>query len=141
MGLMDQILGSAPGIVGQLAKNPQLAQAALSLLSSREGSLGGPGGLAGLVQSFTNSGMGGMMSSWISSGPNPAISADQLQTALGADVIGQVAKKAGISHGDAASGLASMLPSLVDHLSPDGQMPDMSKVEGMLGSLLGSIGG
>ena len=138
--MLDQLLGRAPGLMGQLASNPQIAQAALSLLSSRQGTIGGTGGLAGLVQAFAQKGMGDMVSSWISTGPNPPVSAGQLHDVLGADVIGQIASKAGVSPTDAASSLASMLPALVDHLSPNGQMPQAASVEGMIGSLMGALG-
>jgi uncharacterized protein YidB (DUF937 family) len=40
--------------------------------------------------------MGDMMSSWISTGPNPAISASQLTDVLGSDTVGQFARKAGV---------------------------------------------
>jgi uncharacterized protein YidB (DUF937 family) len=52
------------------------------------------------------------MSQWISTGPNPPISPDQLSKILGSDVLGQFAQRAGVAHGDAASILASVLPGL-----------------------------
>ena len=49
-----------------------------------------PGGLQGLVQSFHDKGMGGLVSSWISSGPNPPISGDQVHQVLGRQVFGRL---------------------------------------------------
>jgi uncharacterized protein YidB (DUF937 family) len=37
-----------------------------------------------------------MIQSWISTGPNPAINADQLKAALGSDMVQQLAQRAGI---------------------------------------------
>jgi len=140
MGLLDELMKNAPAIAGQLAKNPQLLAAALSLLSSKQGSVGGTGGLGALVGAFQQKGMGDMMSSWISKGPNPPVSASQLQDVLGTDVLGQFAKKAGVPSGDAGSVLAGLLPSLIDQLTPDGQLPQGNSLEGTIGSLLGALG-
>lgn len=144
MGLLDELLKQAGGIGGiadLVAKNPQIVAAAVSMLSTRDSSVGGNTGLGGLVDAFNKGGLGDVMSKWISTGPNPQISPDQLSNVLGADVLGQFARKAGIGHGDAASVLASVLPSLVDHLTPDGKVPETNALEGALGSLLGSLGG
>jgi uncharacterized protein YidB (DUF937 family) len=140
MGLFDQLLQSVPSLAGQLARNPQIVSAAASLLSSKEGSVGGTGGLAGLVGAFEQNGLGDMVNAWISRGPNPPVSASQLQSALGSDVIGQYAAKAGLSQADAGSTLAALLPALIDHVTPNGQVPQSGALEGVLGSLLGSLG-
>jgi uncharacterized protein YidB (DUF937 family) len=140
MGLMDDLLKNAPAIAGQLAKNPQLVNAALSMLSNRDSSVGGTGGLAGLVTAFQQKGLGDMVSAWVSKGPNPPVSASQLHDVLGADVIGQFAAKAGLSPADAGGALAALLPSLVDHLTPEGQVPHANALEGALGALLGGLG-
>jgi uncharacterized protein YidB (DUF937 family) len=80
-----------------------------------------------------------MMSQWISNGPNPPISPDQLSKVLGSDVLGQFAQKAGVAQGDAASLLASVPPGLVDHLTPNGQLPAANDLQNSLGGLLASL--
>jgi uncharacterized protein YidB (DUF937 family) len=114
--------------------------AVLALLSSKNTSVGGSSGLGGLVAQFQQAGLGDMMSSWISTGPNPPISGQQVTQVLGSDVISQFAKQAGVSHGDAGSLLASLLPSVVDQLTPDGQVPHSTGLESTLGSLMGMLG-
>jgi uncharacterized protein YidB (DUF937 family) len=141
MGLLDAVIKSAgPAIASQLASNPQLLGAALSMLSSRDTSVGGSSGLGGLISAFQQKGLGDMVSSWISTGPNPAVSSNQLQDVLGSDMLSQFAQKAGISPAQAGPSLAALLPSLIDQLTPDGQVPETNALEGMLGSLLGSLG-
>jgi len=143
MGLLDNLLkgsGGLAGIADLVAKNPQLVAAAVSMLSTRDASVGGTGGLGGLISAFQKGGLGDVMSQWISTGPNPSISADQLTKVLGSDVIGQIAQKAGLGHAEAGSALAAVLPSLIDHLTPNGQVPDTNALEGTLGSLLSSLG-
>jgi uncharacterized protein YidB (DUF937 family) len=145
MGLLDDVMKSAGGLgaLGSLAslaaKNPQAVAAVISLLSSRDTSVGDTGGLAGLVQAFEKKGLGGMVTSWISTGPNPPISADQVASVLGNDVLGQFAAKAGVPHQEAGGLLASLLPAVVDQLTPDGKVPATSDLESSLGGLLSSL--
>ncbi len=150
MGLLDtlkQQLGGGGGQAGGLgalaemiARNPQIVSAAISMLNPKDTSVGGGGGLADVVNAFNRSGLGNVMSQWISTGPNPPISGDQLTKVLGSDVIGQIAQKAGLGQAEAGSALASVLPGLIDHLTPNGQVPDASSLQSALGGLLASVG-
>jgi uncharacterized protein YidB (DUF937 family) len=137
MGILDDVLGKeAGGLAGMAMKNPQVMSAIFSLLSSKQGSIGGPGGLAGLVQAFQGQGMGDMISSWISTGPNPPASADHITKALGPDTLSQFAAKAGIPQGEAGGLLAGLLPMVIDQLTPQGKVPQANDLESTLGSLL-----
>jgi len=82
------------------------------------------GGLPGVLDSFRQSGMAQHADSWVSTGPNVGISGDQLQQALGSSSIGNVASQLGLSHGQASSALAQILPELINQLTPSGQLPD-----------------
>lgn len=145
-GLMKQAMGgSTPSgglgdVMSMVSKNPQILNALVGLLSTRDASIGGNGGLAGLVGAFQKQGLGDMISGWISTGPNPPISPSQLASVLGPDTIGQFAKKAGVPMQDAGSLLAGLLPAAVDHLTPDGTMPETNSLENALGSLLKGLG-
>lgn len=127
MGLLDGILGSLAGNTGnsgQQGSNP-LLQMAMQMLQHRgDGSTGGLGGLGGLVDAFQNAGLGDQVKSWIGTGANMPISADQLSNVLGSDKIRDIANQLGMSHGEVSGGLADMLPQLIDKLSPNGQLPD-----------------
>jgi len=46
-----------------------------------------PGGLDGLVTTFQQKGLGDVVSSWVSSGQNLPISADQISHVLGSDAV------------------------------------------------------
>jgi uncharacterized protein YidB (DUF937 family) len=87
--------------------------------------LGGQaGGIGGLAQLFQSKGLGDVVSSWIGTGANLPVSPDQLQNVLGSDRIGQIASMLGVSHEQAGSQLAGLLPGIVDGLTPNGQVPD-----------------
>ena len=81
------------------------------------------GGIGGLQQSFAKQGMGDVVSSWIGTGQNMPVSADQIQQVLGNEQIKAFAQKAGISSEAAGPQLAALLPGIVDKLTPGGQIP------------------
>ena len=96
------------------------------------------GGLGGLMSKFQQAGLGDVMSSWVGSGQNAPITADQLHKTLGPDVISSLAGQSGMSHDDVTSQLSSMLPQLIDRLTPHGQAPAGGL--GDIGSILAQLG-
>jgi uncharacterized protein YidB (DUF937 family) len=128
VGFLDDLLGSAVPKGG--ASSP-LMTALMALLAS--GALsgrgsGGSGGLLGglgpLLQQFQNKGLGGLVDSWIGTGPNRALSPEQLGSALDPDTIRSLQQQSGLSHGDLMEQLSQVLPGLVDKLTPQGRLPD-----------------
>ncbi|MBU1235578.1 MAG: DUF937 domain-containing protein [Gammaproteobacteria bacterium] len=101
---------------------------------------GGLGGLGALLNGFQQAGLADRAASWVGTGQNMPISADDVGKVLGSDAIAKIAQQAGVSHGDASSGLAALLPQLVDHLTPNGQMPEGGQLEAGLGDLLKQFG-
>jgi uncharacterized protein YidB (DUF937 family) len=132
MGLLDNLENQALGSVLGRGSN-SLASGLLQMIQNQ------PGGLQGLVQSFHDKGMGGLVSSWISSGPNPPISGDQVHQALGSEQVEALAAKAGISPEVAGTAIAQILPGLIDKLTPNGSVPDHSNVLEMASSMLKSL--
>ena len=96
-----------------------------SMLSGVMGILNNhPGGISGLAQLFEQNGLGHLMSSWIGTGENLPISADQVKSVLGNERVAEFAAKAGISPDVASSHLAEVLPNVINKLSPDGKLPE-----------------
>ncbi|MGH8511644.1 MAG: YidB family protein, partial [Gammaproteobacteria bacterium] len=62
-------------------------------------------------------------------------SGEQLQEALGEAKVQQVAQSVGISSQEASSGLAALLPQLIDNLTPDGKLPEGGLVDQALAAL------
>jgi uncharacterized protein YidB (DUF937 family) len=129
MGLLDNLENQAVSSMLGSTSNP-LASGLLQMIQNQ------PGGLQGLVQSFHDKGMGGIVSSWVSNGPNPQISADQVHQVLGSDQVKALAAKAGISPDMAGSAIAQLLPGLVDKLTPNGTVPDHSNMLEMAAGML-----
>src|SRR5262245_36101740 len=137
---LEDVMSQCGGVADLIRKNPALVAAAVSLLSSKQGSLGPKDGLGGLMAAFQNNGMGDVMSSWISTGANKSISPGQLETVLGRDTLSQFGRQAGVGAADAGSVLAGLLPGMINGLTPHGQVPPSASLEGALGSLLSSLG-
>ncbi len=138
MSLMDALKQS--GILdelGQMAReNPDLARAAHSLFSTSDTSIGGGGGLAGILRALESSGLADAVASWLGSGGNHAVSPGQLRQAMGDDAVSAFSKKAGLGVSAALSLLAGLLPQLVHGLTPNGQMPESGELDQLLGQLL-----
>lgn len=128
MGLLDGLLGSLTGGGNAGGGNP-LLQIAMQMLANKGGggadggALEQMGGLGGIVSAFQKGGLGHLADSWVGTGENLPVSGDQLSQVLGSDKIGQIASQLGMSQGDAAGGLAKILPDLINHVTPNGQLP------------------
>jgi uncharacterized protein YidB (DUF937 family) len=95
----------------------------------------GTGGLAELAKGFQQAGLGDVLSSWIGKGANLPVSAEQLTKALGTARLASLAGRAGLTSESAAGQLATLLPGLVDELTPDGALPQGGALEQGLGLL------
>ena len=81
------------------------------------------GGLNDLLKQFQQNGHGEVANSWIGSGPNKAISPNDLASALGADRLNAMMSYSGMSREELLSGLSQQLPGMIDQLTPDGRVP------------------
>ena len=88
-------------------------------------------------------GLGEQVSSWIGNGQNLPVSAEQIQSALGSGVVSSLAGKLGLDASQASGMLAQVLPDLVNHLTPQGQVTEGAAASGQLdaSSLVGMLGG
>jgi len=80
------------------------------------------GGVSGLAEKFQNGGAGEAFSSWVSQGDNKAITAQQIGAVLGSSQVQQIAQKMGIDNAAATEFIAKNLPTLIDKLTPDGNV-------------------
>ena len=126
MGFLDDMMGQVGGAGGMT----QLTQ------------LLGNGGLQQIVGQLQSGGLEQAVTSWIGTGANLPISSDQLHNVLGSDTVTRIAQSLGVD----SHQVAGMLPDLINHLTPNGQLPhnvgealnDLGS-SGALGSLLGGF--
>jgi uncharacterized protein YidB (DUF937 family) len=81
------------------------------------------GGLGDLLKQLAQNGHGETANSWVGTGPNKAISSDDLANALGADQINTLMAHTGLSRQDLLASLSQHLPEAVNQLTPDGRLP------------------
>jgi uncharacterized protein YidB (DUF937 family) len=114
----------------------------LMMLQKRGGNAGAGGGLGGLLQQLQAAGLGHQADSWVGSGDNEPVTAEQLRNALGPDSVHELAMQAGVSDEEASGGLAALLPELVHQLTPEGRLPadEGGQVDTALADLRRSLG-
>ena len=108
MALLDDLIG---GVVTAVAGDK--APALNEFLQTN-------GGVSGLAQKFQNGGAGEVFGSWVSTGNNQAITAEQIDSVLGNVQVQQFAQKLGIDPKQASSFIAQALPQVIDKLTPNG---------------------
>jgi uncharacterized protein YidB (DUF937 family) len=128
VGLLDSILGTA---MSSLSGNqqPGLLNMAIGLIQSH------PQGLQGLIDQFNQSGLAQHAQSWVGSGQNMPVSGEQLSQVLGSGKLQALAQQFGVPAGGASGGLAAILPQIIDHLTPNGQIPPAAEILQRLSAL------
>jgi len=134
MGLLDDVLGMAGmGNTGNAAQSQQQA-GALSMIMQF---INSPqvGGIAGLQKMFQDKGLGNIVSSWIGTGQNLPVSADQLQNVLHGGALENMASQSGMDMNQFTSMVSQLMPHAVDHMTPNGQIPDSNALAQMMKGL------
>lgn len=127
MGLFDTLLqtigGCQPG-----AANP--------LVGTISGMISQQGGLQGMMNRFSENGLGDVFASWVGPGENQSISAAQLQQIIDSEQLTALSQKVGIGPAQISAMLSQYLPGIIDKLTPAGQIEPNLDLEGRLSALL-----
>ena len=115
MSLMDNMKDAA---MGKIASQSPLVSHLLSMFGGGNQSQG----LSALITSFQQKGLGGVVNSWVGTGENQPISADQVEQALGQERIQQISGKLGMDPNTVKTKLAEVLPGVVDKMTPNGKV-------------------
>ncbi len=142
MSMLDGLIGSVIGnMMGGAGAAPGAAPGAGAganpLLNIAFQLMQQQGGLQGLLGTLNQGGMAQQAQSWVNQGQNQGVSGDMLKSVLGSGVLGNLGAQHGMDANQVSSGLASMLPELINQMTPQGQVPhnanDMiSQAMGML---------
>jgi uncharacterized protein YidB (DUF937 family) len=111
MGMFDGLLG---GVVGA-----EMAVVVNGLIEKH-------GGVQGIITQLEQQGLGATARSWVTTGANQPITADQIHQAFGSDTVKQLAAKVGMSPEELAAKLSQILPQAIDKLTPAGAVPKSS---------------
>lgn len=108
MGFLDGLLG---GLVGG-----EMATVVNGLIEKH-------GGVQGIVTQLQQQGLGSTVKSWVETGANQPISADQIHQAFGQGTLAELAAKVGLTPQELSQKLAQILPQAIDKLTPGGVVP------------------
>jgi len=108
MGLFDSVIAGAVGA--------EMAVVVNRLIENH-------GGVQGVISQFERQGFGPTVRTWVGTGANQPITADQIHRALGPDTVNQLAAKLGIPPAELAKKLTEVLPAAVNTLTPAGVIP------------------
>jgi uncharacterized protein YidB (DUF937 family) len=134
MALLPVVLGMLANRGGSRPADVNAGQGAgglTDLIGSMFGGGGGAGasgGLGELLERFQQAGYGEQANSWVGTGQNEPISPDIIGQIFGSGGLSQIARQAGLNEQQTADGLSQLLPDVVDHFTPGGQVPDLDQL-------------
>lgn len=132
--LFNQVAGKmVSSLGGHGSASAGLLQALVGMIGREQG------GLAGIVKLFQDKGLGEAVKSWAGNGANQPISADQVQEVFGSERLRALGEEAGLAVDETATALASLLPNVMDSLTPDGAIPSDAGLEKGLSALAGKL--
>jgi uncharacterized protein YidB (DUF937 family) len=128
MGLLDSVASAVLGKLG--GQQGGMAQIALDMFNQN-------GGIGGVLDKFKAGGLAEQAASWVGKGENLPVSAEQISSVLGSGAIADMAAKFGISPETLSAQIAEHLPTVVDKMTPDGEVTEGSG--GLLSTVLGML--
>ncbi|HME85622.1 MAG TPA: YidB family protein [Roseiarcus sp.] len=87
------------------------------------------GGLGDLIGRLTAGGAGPQVNSWVGQGANQPIQPGTLGSALGQNTLNELSQRTGMSQQELLNQLATVLPQLINHLTPNGRMPTLADLD------------
>jgi uncharacterized protein YidB (DUF937 family) len=128
-GGLEDILGQVLGGGAQRGGGGGMADILGGMLGGGSGGgAGGMGGLGAILEQMQRTGYGDEARSWVGAGKNMPVSSDVLGQIFGQGGIEEIARQAGVTPRQASEGLSELLPEVVDHVTPNGQMPDLDQL-------------
>lgn len=104
------------------------------------GSMISTDGLSDLLAGFNDAGQESEVESWVGTIANQPTDDGSVKRAVGRTRIEGIATQLGASPDDVASGMARLIPTVVDALTPGGQLPSGAQLDTLdLGSLLSGV--
>lgn len=140
MGLLDSVIGGVLNNMGS-GTGAQGGAGGGDIMQMVMGLMQQNGGLAGLVEMFNKVGLSQQAASWVGTGDNLPVSADQISSALGSGPLADLASKFGIDPQQLSGSLAQYLPDVVNQLTPQGRLPDNANDTDALGQGLNALAG
>jgi uncharacterized protein YidB (DUF937 family) len=94
------------------------------------------GGLGGLLEKLNQGGYSQHAQSWVGSGQNMSLPSNAIRDVFGQGGVKMIAQQAGLSEEETSAGLAQLLPEVVNHVTPQGRVPEGEELHSTLQGLL-----
>jgi uncharacterized protein YidB (DUF937 family) len=104
------------------------------------GGAGAAGGLGAILDGLQRAGFGDQARSWVSTGQNVPLPPGALEQVFGQGGLAEIARRAGLSEADTSRGLAELMPEVVNHVTPNGQVPDGDQLLASVNDLARRLG-
>ncbi len=139
---MEMIINLAKQFIEDVDGNgkielPDAISALMGLLSGPDSNLD----IAGLMGKVQSLGLDSVLSSWLGSGENEAISGGQIQQLFGEDKIASFCEQLNIDSEVAQQALSKLIPMFIDQSSADGGIADLLGGNAGLEGLGNALGG
>jgi uncharacterized protein YidB (DUF937 family) len=130
---LAEMLRNARGTTAGGTQGMQQGALGSLLEGLKGGGLGGllGGGLGELVERFRQAGQGEVADSWVSRGPNKEVAPQQLEKAIGSDVLATLSAQTGLAREEILARLSRELPRAVDQYTPEGRLPATGDFQGV----------
>lgn len=86
-------------------------------------------GLTDLIGKLSAGGVSPQVNSWVGQGANQPVQPGQLGSALGQNVLAELSQRTGMSQQELLGQLATVLPQIINHMTPNGRMPTLADLE------------
>jgi uncharacterized protein YidB (DUF937 family) len=147
MALMPVVLamlghgrGEASAGFGRASAGGGLGDILGRVLGGAGGGGGGLGGLGALLEQMQHAGFGEQARSWVGSGDNLPLPSGALEQIFGAGGLAEIARRAGLSEADTSRGLAQLMPEVVNHVTPTGDVPPANDLLASVDALAKRLG-
>lgn len=82
------------------------------------------GGIGGVLERFQNKGYSQQAASWVSTGENEELQPQAVNELMGTEELSRMSQQLGVSQEEVSSGMAQILPEMMNQLTPQGGVPD-----------------
>ncbi|MDB5930033.1 MAG: hypothetical protein JWR60_1740 [Polaromonas sp.] len=82
------------------------------------------GGIGAVLERFQQKGYSQQAASWVSTGDNEELAPEAIHDVVGMDELSRLSQQLGVSHEEVSSGMAQILPQMMNQLTPEGAVPD-----------------
>src|SRR5215469_11882432 len=117
MAILDSVIDDVGSRFGLGANAGPLLREVVQLIT------GSPGGISGFIDKFRSAGLGSQVATWLGRTDGAALTAPQVESALGGSVLGGIASRLGLGGSVVGTAIGYLLPKVIGQMTPGGAIP------------------